>query len=320
MSKRIYFWTYWELLVKIGFMDLLSEILENADWRHDLLTRDRLYQSWGYRFPCDKSGGFHLVTQGSCYARFLDQELLLSKGDLLFITRGIPHELLSEKKAKVVEIHRFLEKKNEILQENTSNTPVTTFISVRYEVPSRPQHPFFAELPPYILISSGDLTAHHSLNSVLQMISKEMEEELCSDLILQRLTDIMLYEMIRYWLLKNPSHQAGWVMAFKDQIVLRALEALHKKPSHPWTIESLAKNVGISRANLASKFKDVLSIPPMEYLAKVRMEKARDLFKKGNTKLEEIALLVGYSSAFAFSKAYKRIYGTSPAKEWKQAS
>ncbi|MCZ8157459.1 MAG: AraC family transcriptional regulator [Leptospira sp.] len=298
-------------------MDILSEILESADWKSDLLARDRLYESWGYRFPCDRSGGFHVITQGSCYAKFLGKELFLQKGDLLFITRGIPHDLLSEPNAKIMEIQRFLEGQKQI---EKKGKPVTTFVSVRYEVPSRPQHPFFLELPPYILIPSSDIESHHSLQVVISMISKELEQELCSDLILQKLSDIMLYYMIRYWMEKNPSTQPGWLMALSDSLVIRALEALHKNLSYDWTIESLGKSLGVSRANLANRFKELLQIPPMEYLAKVRMEKARNLFQKGDTTLEEVSLAVGYSSAFAFSKAYKRIFGSSPAKEWKKVS
>jgi AraC-like DNA-binding protein len=298
-------------------MDILSEILESAGWKSDLLARDRLYESWGYRFPCDRSGGFHVITQGSCYAKFLGKELFLQKGDLLFITRGIPHDLLSEPNAKIMEIQRFLEGQKQI---EKKGKPVTTFVSVRYEVPSRPQHPFFLELPPYILIPSSDIESHHSLQVVISMISKELEQELCSDLILQKLSDIMLYYMIRYWMEKNPSTQPGWLMALNDSLVIRALEALHKNLSYDWTIESLGKSLGVSRANLANRFKELLQIPPMEYLAKVRMEKARNLFQKGDTTLEEVSLAVGYSSAFAFSKAYKRIFGSSPAKEWKKVS
>jgi len=298
-------------------MDILSEILEAADWKNDLLARDKLYESWGYRFPCDRSGGFHVITQGSCYARFLGNEIHLQKGDLLFITRGIPHELVSEPNAKVMEIQRFNEHKNFL---DKKGHAVTTFVSVRYEVPTRPQHPFFQELPPYILIPSNDIEAHHSLHSVITMISKEMEQDLCSDLILQKLTDIMLYYMIRYWMEKNPSSKPGWLMALRDPIVIRALEVLHKNPSYEWTIENLGKNLGISRANLANRFKELLQIPPMEYLARIRMEKARELFQKGETTLEEVSLAVGYSSAFSFSKAYKRIYGSSPAREWKKVS
>lgn len=298
-------------------MDILSEILESAGWKSEILARDRLYESWGYRFPCDRSGGFHVITQGSCYAKFLGKELFLQKGDLLFITRGIPHDLLSEPNSKIMEIQRFLEGQKQI---EKKGQPVTTFVSVRFEVPSRPQHPFFLELPPYILIPSSDIESHHLLQVVISMISKELEQELCSDLILQKLSDIMLYYMIRYWMEKNPSTQPGWLMALSDSLVIRALEALHKNLSYDWTIESLGKSLGVSRANLANRFKELLQIPPMEYLAKVRMEKARNLFQKGDTTLEEVSLAVGYSSAFAFSKAYKRIFGSSPAKEWKKVS
>ncbi|TGN17264.1 AraC family transcriptional regulator [Leptospira idonii] len=298
-------------------MDLLSEIINDASWKKDLLAKDKLYESWGFRFPCERSGGFHVITQGSCYARFLGIQLELKKGDILFITRGITHELLSHPDAKVREISHLREADAE--KNHKDQTPVTSFVSARYEVPDRPQHPFFLELPPYIRISEEEINSHHSLHTVITMISKEMDQGIASDLILQRLTDIMLYYMLRHWLEKNPSAEPGWVTAFRDDHIMRALEALHKNPSFDWTIESLAKGIGISRANLASKFKEVLHIPPMEYLARMRMDKARDLFQKENTTLEEVALAVGYSSAFAFSKAYKRFFGVSPAREWKKA-
>ncbi|TGN08704.1 AraC family transcriptional regulator [Leptospira ilyithenensis] len=297
-------------------MDLLSAILDEAGWKNDLLTRDAIHESWGFQFPCEKSGGFHIITQGSCYARFLGKQFELKKGDILFISKGLTHELLSDPKAKVVGIQRFYEKRE---HQTKDSLPITTFVSVRYEIPERPQHPFFLELPDHILMRAEDIAAHHSLNTATTMISQELESGFGSDLILQRLTDILLYYVIRHWLSKHPSASPGWVMAFRDNHVILALQSMHKNPSADWTLESLAKNIGISRAGLANKFKEVLNIPPMEYLTRIRMDKARDLFMKEDTTLEEVALAVGYSSAFSFSKAYKRLFGVSPAREWKKA-
>lgn len=298
-------------------MDLLSDIISNANWKNDLLVKEQLYQSFGYHFPCERSGGFHIITQGSCYARFLGKEIHLKKGDLLFITKGIHHELLSDPKAKVVTIERMLEK-SKSKNEASAQPPVTTFVSVRYEVPTGPLHPLFLELPEFIYLPFEKVESHHALTSVISILSKELELNLGTDLIVQRLTDILLYYLIRNWLVENPSQQPGWIQAFHDRTVLTALETLHNKFKEDWTIESLAKTLGISRANLANRFRDVLGIPPMEYLTKLRMEKAKQLFKNENLRLEEVAQNVGYASAFSFSKAYKRIYGQSPAKEWKK--
>lgn len=295
-------------------MDLLSDILVSAGWKNDLLSKGQIYESFGFHFPCEKSGGFHVVTQGRCYARMGNKMFPLEKGDFLFITKGIHHELLSDPKAKVVTIERFLGEKK---QQTTTETPVTTFVSVRYEVPSGPIHPLLMELPEYIYIPYSSIQKHHSLEDIIQILSKELELNLGTDLIVQRLTDIMLYYMIRIWLNQEENSPVGWIKAFHDKSVLYALEKLHNAYAKDWTIESLAKETGISRANLANKFRDVLGIPPMEYLAKLRMDKARQLFQKGNMGLEEIAQNVGYASSFSFSKAYKRIYGNSPSREWK---
>lgn len=296
-------------------MDLLSDILVSAGWKNDLLSKGQIFDSFGFHFPCEKSGGFHVVTQGSCYARIGKQIIPLHKGDLLFITRGIHHELLSDPKAKVVTIERFLNEKN---NQKKDQNPVTTFVSVRYEVPSGPVHPLLMELPDYILIPYDSIQKHHSLEDFIQILSKELELNLGTDLIVQRLTDIMLYYMIRIWLQLEENSRVGWIKAFHDKTVLYALEKLHNTYAKDWTIESLAKETGVSRANLANKFRDVLGTPPMEYLAKLRMEKAKQLFQKGNMGLEEIAQNVGYASAFSFSKAYKRIFGNSPSREWKR--
>ncbi|PJZ47305.1 AraC family transcriptional regulator [Leptospira brenneri] len=295
-------------------MDLLSDILSSAGWKNDLLSKGQIFDSFGFHFPCEKSGGFHVVTQGGCYARIGKTMIPLHKGDLIFITRGTNHELLSDPKAKVVTIERFLgDQEIRMKKEN----PVTTFVSVRYEVPPGPIHPLFLELPEYIHIPYETIQAHHALGDIIQILSRELELNLGTDLIVQRLTDILLYYMLRMWLGQHANSQAGWIKAFHDTQVLYALEKLHNGYAKDWTIESLAKETGISRANLANRFRDVLGIPPMEYLAKLRMEKAKQMFQKGNMGLEEVAQNVGYASAFSFSKAYKRIYGNSPSREWK---
>ncbi|MBM9579335.1 AraC family transcriptional regulator [Leptospira sp. 201903070] len=298
-------------------MDLLSEILTSAAWKTDILVRRSMYRAWGLRFPCEKSGGFHLLSQGSCFVRFQGKCIPLEKGDILFIARGFNHELVSTPNHKAMDIGKF----NEFLAKEDSKSdgvPITTFVSVRYEVPETTQHPFFLELPDHILIRSGEIPPHHPLHTTLILISQEVDSELGSDLILQRLTDILLYYVIRHWLETHPSLSPGWRSAFKDGKILAALEALHKKPAHSWSLENLARAVGISRASLANRFRDVLGCTPMDYLARLRIEKGRTLIQDQGATLEEVARIVGYSSAFAFSKAFKRIHGVSPRKDESQ--
>ncbi|PJZ68880.1 AraC family transcriptional regulator [Leptospira perolatii] len=291
-------------------MDLLSEILNCAAWKSDLLARTSMYKSWGLKFPCEKSGGFHILSQGSCFARFKGKSISLEKGDILFIAKGFDHDLVSTPNEKAVDIDTF--RKIAEKPQPPNKTPITTFVSVRYEVPELPQHPFFYELPDHILVRSGEIPSHHPLHTTLVLISQEIDSGIGSDLILQRLTDILLYYVIRHWLETHPTSSPGWRNAFKDEKILSALESIHKRISYSWTLENLANSVGISRASLANRFRDVLGFTPMDYLARLRIEKGYSLMKEQNTTLEEVARNVGYSSAFAFSKAYKRIHGVSP--------
>ncbi|MDF3819766.1 AraC family transcriptional regulator [Leptospira sp. 96542] len=297
-------------------MDLLSDIIAQSGWKHDLLAKEHIYQSFGFYFPCERSGGFHIVTQGSCFVRAKGILLELKKGDLLFITRGIHHELISDEKAKVVGLERF---KSRIKNQKQKNNPITTFVSVRYEIPAGPMHPLFMEIPDIIHLPFEEVEAHHALTNVVLILSQELDLNLGSDLIVQRLTDILLYYLLRIWLEKNKSKSPGWIQTFHDKTIMNALERIHSNIQFEWTIDSLARTLGISRANLASRFKEVLGVPPMEYLTKLRMEKATHLYANEKMGLEEIAQKVGYSSAFSFSKAFKRIYGHAPSYVWKKA-
>lgn len=291
-------------------MDLLSEILNAAGWKSDMLARNSVFKAWGLKFPCEKSGGFHIISQGSCFVRFKGKIIPLGKGDILFIAKGLDHELVSSPQDKVVDILKFKEKVAS--EPKASKTPITTLVSVRYEVPEFPQHPFFLELPDHILVRSTEIPAHHPLHTTMLLISQEVDSDIGSDLILQRLTDILLYYVIRHWLETHPSTSPGWRYAFKDEKILSALQALHKRVSYSWTLDKLAQAIGISRASLANRFREVLGCTPMDYLAKLRIEKGKTLLLEPNSTLEEVARIVGYSSAFAFSKAHKRIYGFSP--------
>jgi len=291
-------------------MDLLSELLDFAAWKNDLLLQITCYEKWGYHFPCEKSGGFHIVTQGICYLRYSEQVVRLERGDVIFIMKGIHHDLVSTPKEKTVSAQALEEKL--LTSTSTKIEPITSLVSVRYEVPDRPQHPFFLELPEVILVQSSEIPIGHPIYTTIEMISKEIKSGFGSSLITQRLTDILLYHVIRRWLELNKSTKAGWLKAFKDEKILYALEFIHRDLVFNWTIEVLAQSIGLSRASLAARFKNSLGLTVMQYITQFRLMKGRFLAENSDLSLEGISQQVGYSSAFAYSKAYKRVYGYSP--------
>ena len=91
-----------------------------------------------------------------------------------------------------------------------------------------------------------------------------------------------------------------------------ALRLIHDEPAGDWTIGSLAREVGTSRANLARRFAAFVGEPVMTYLTRWRMTLAADLLANPDTTVSVVAAQVGYASPFGFSAAFKRRYGVSP--------
>jgi AraC-like DNA-binding protein len=88
---------------------------------------------------------------------------------------------------------------------------------------------------------------------------------------------------------------------------------LHAQPAHAWTVDELARKVGLSRLALAQRFTDLLGQPPMQYLARWRLQVAAQELLIGSKSLAAIAAQVGYDSEAAFNRAFKREFGMPPA-------
>jgi AraC-like DNA-binding protein len=105
----------------------------------------------------------------------------------------------------------------------------------------------------------------------------------------------------------------------RDRHVGRALNLLHSSPARDWTLEGLAREVGLSRSSFAERFTGFVGIPPMQYLQKWRLQMAASRLAEGNASIATIAAETGYESEAAFSRAFKKIIGEPPA-EWRSNS
>jgi len=97
-----------------------------------------------------------------------------------------------------------------------------------------------------------------------------------------------------------------------DQRVGRALALVQADPAKRWTVESLARAVGLSRAAFARRFAAVSGRSPVRYLSELRLALAASLLETTDDSLAELATRVGYTSEFAFSRAFKRKHGVAP--------
>jgi AraC-like DNA-binding protein len=96
-------------------------------------------------------------------------------------------------------------------------------------------------------------------------------------------------------------------------MINRVLTMLHEQPAYPWTLGELARRAAISRAALAARFTHLVGHAPMRYLALWRMQMAARLLADRSMKVAAVGHEVGYESEAAFSRAFKKLVGMSPA-------
>lgn len=139
-------------------------------------------------------------------------------------------------------------------------------------------------------------------------------------IVLARVMDLLAVAALRSWIVRSGDGGTAWFRAYADDVVGPALQRLHDQPAQPWTVASLAREVGVSRAALARRFTDLVGEPPMTHLTSWRLALAADLIEQPGATLGGVADQVGYSSAFALSTAFKRVRGLSPADHRRRAA
>jgi AraC-like DNA-binding protein len=131
--------------------------------------------------------------------------------------------------------------------------------------------------------------------------------------VLAKLAEVLFIEVLRLYIADAKDDRTGWLAGLGDRIVGTALNALHTRPAHAWTLEELARASGTSRSVLAERFQQLVGSSPMQYLTQWRMLLAANLLSRSNAPLARIAEDVGYQTDTAFSRAFRREYGAPPA-------
>ncbi len=129
-----------------------------------------------------------------------------------------------------------------------------------------------------------------------------------------KLTEVLCVDTIRRYIALLPPEQTGWLAGIRDPEVGKTLALLHRQPAHPWTIASLANEVGISRSVLAERFRRYLSATPIAYLTRWRLQLGAQMLTSSSNSVAEIAAEVGYESEPSFNRAFKRELGLPPAQ------
>lgn len=170
-----------------------------------------------------------------------------------------------------------------------------------------------SSFPPLIHIRPAETPAAEWLEATLRLLAWETREvRPGTETIVSRLTDVIFVQVLRAWIESLPEGEGGWMGALRDRRIGAALAHLHRSPEADWSNASLAQKVGMSRSRFAARFTALVGEPPLSYLTRWRLETAARLLREGELGLGEISERVGYRSEAAFSKAFRRRFGTPP--------
>jgi AraC-like DNA-binding protein len=185
-----------------------------------------------------------------------------------------------------------------------------TLLIGKYRKPGEIAAGLLRRLPPLLVANST-----HTGSALVSLLEEEtVRDEPGQDLVLDRLLDLLLVDVLRAWFTRPDADAPAWYRAHGDSVVGPALRLIHDHPGHPWTVAALAARSGVSRATLARRFTDLVGTPPMAYLTAWRIDLAADLLVNSDATVDSVARQVGYGSAFALSTAFKRIRGISPQR------
>jgi AraC-like DNA-binding protein len=191
----------------------------------------------------------------------------------------------------------------------------TSLIHVAFE-PASPVGRLLASRPA-VVVRAGSHRQCGMLDASLRLLAAELVHEPPGpSMAVHRLVDLLVLQLLRAWMAQD--HHLDGVQwhptAPADETVTAALDLTHTDPARPWTIGTLAAEVGLSRAAFIRRFTAAVGQPPSTYLTRWRLATAANHLRGTSEPLVTIAREVGYSSEFTFSRAFHRAYGQRPGR------
>jgi AraC family transcriptional activator of mtrCDE len=299
-------------------MDLLSEILQIVKLRGIVYFHARFQSPWGMEIPAGQFANYHIVTDGECWVNTntADKHILLQKGDMVLFPGGDSHALVDSLQSDIVSADELLNN----ARKTNSNEMVfggegshsSSLICGHFEYEREYPHPLFETLPPFIHIS-----ARNNPNAQWFATASELAAQISTgnsmgkDAVINRLAETLFIQALADYLGSIDS-LSSFLAAMQDRHIGLVLKSMHDEIARDWSVMELANIATMSKSVFSSKFHSMVGVPPIVYLARWRMLKAREMLIETTMPINLISEKVGYQSEFSFSKAFKKMTGLTP--------
>lgn len=238
-------------------------------------------------------GHLHLIRRGP--VQFINPgmpDVLIERPTLLFLPRPEQHRLVADER-------------------NGADVVCATML-----VGGGGRNPISDSLPDTVMLELNSLTG---IDQILDnMFAEAFDDRSGRQGVLDRLCEVLMIRMLRHCL-ERGKISGGALAGLADPKLSKALEAMHRQPSHNWDLPAMAAQAGMSRGRFAEHFHHVMGSTPADYLASWRLMLAQRLLARG-IPAKTAALEVGYGSSSALHRAFVRKFGQSPSDWLRQQS
>lgn len=300
-------------------MDPLADVLALAQVRGTVAATVYAGEAWGLNLAEVPGAAFHAITTGTAWLRLADRPPIhLMPGDVVLLPTGTAHAIASDP-------GQALEPFDHAAAEQAMATggrltvgagpSHTRILCASYRHDPTVMVPLLGLLSTVVHVRPG--ADGDALDGLVRLLAREINTPRAgASIVLDRLLDVVLVHIVRAWLDTSEAEDmpASWLRALRDPVTAAALTALHADPARGWTLDALAREAATSRATLARRFPDLVGDTPAGYLTRWRMDLAAQRLRTTTDPIGPIARAVGYTSEYAFNRAFARTTGQTPGR------
>ncbi|MEP2704726.1 MAG: AraC family transcriptional regulator [Roseibium sp.] len=302
--------------------DALSQILDALKLRGSIYFHTNFCKPWAVQVPAfGNVARFHMAMRGSCWLSVegLSDPIYLAAGDLAVIPHGSGHVLSDELGREPTMVDEVVQQsgysgEGALYYGGPDENQSCKLFCGHFEFEEGSVHPVLDALPRVIHVPNTDTLNAHWLEAVMRFVASEVRAFMPgSDAIIHRLTEIIFIQVVRTFV-DQEGDKAGCLAAVLNPNLGRCMSQVHLSPEKAWTVETLAREAGMSRTVFAERFASLVGMTPLAYVTHWRMERARREIRDTDLPLIDIAERIGYNSEAAFSRAFKRQFDKTPGQ------
>jgi AraC-like DNA-binding protein len=268
---------------------------------------------------------FHIMLDGECWAQLDDESeppVHATAGDAIIFPAGDAHYMSSVAGARSAPDYALYHRPTDralpfVLTSFGGDGAPARFVCGYLGCDARPFNPILSALPRLLHVRHAEGQANATLDLIRLALTESANPKPGGETILSKLSELMFLQAMRNFMDELPAESSGWVAGLRDPQIGRALALMHARPGEDWTLDALAREVGMSRSVFADRFAQVTGTPAMQYLGNWRLQLAARLLERPSVSIAQAAAEVGYASEAAFNRAFKKQVGAPPG-QWRR--